>query len=130
MSIWPTAPYLDLVAHPPDRAGPGLIKVPFVGVPFIGLLLAAATISMILWWRGSSYAKYLAISFALPFFTVPISAAAYFIFDFSWIFWFVVSSAVGILVLAMFITFGFAVAQQLNDIKALALAQQVSVTKA
>lgn len=130
VSIWPTAPYLDLVAHPPDRAGPGLIKIPFVGVPFIGLLLAAATMSMILWWRGSSYAKYLAISFALPFFTVPISAAAYFIFDFSWIFWFVVSSAVGILVLAMFVTFGFAVAQQLNDMKALALAQQVSVTKA
>ena len=129
-STWPSAPYLDLSAYPPDRAGPGLIKIPFIGIPFIGLLLAAATMSIVLWWRGSIYAKYLAISFALPFLAVPISAAAYFIFDFSWIFWFVVSSAVGILALAMFVTFGFAVAQQLNDMKALALAQQVSVTRA
>jgi class 3 adenylate cyclase len=129
-STWPSAPYLDLVTHPPDRAGPGLIKVPFIGTPFIGLLLAAAAMSMVQWRRGSIYAKYLAISFALPFLAVPISAAAYFIFDFSWIFWFVVSSAVSILVLAMFVTFGFAVAQQLNDMKALALAQQVRVTKA
>ena len=37
---------------------------------------------------------------------------------------------VGILFLAMFVTFGFAVAQQLNDTKALALARQVELTKA
>lgn len=66
----------------------------------------------------------------MPFLAVPISGLTYFIFDFSWAFWFVVSSAVGILFLAMFVTFGFAVAQQLNDMKALALARQVELTQA
>lgn len=127
---WPNQANLDLVAHPPDRAGPGIIKVDAIMLPFILLLLSSAIMSFIQWRRGSIYAKYLLISFALPFLAVPISGLAYIIFDFSWAFWFVVSSAVGILFLAMFVTFGFAVAQQLNDMKALALARQVELTKA
>ena len=127
---WPHQANLDLVAHPPDRAGPGIIKVDAIMVPFLLLLLSSAILSFIQWRRGSLYAKYLLVSFALPFLAVPISALAYLIFDFSWVFWFVVSSAVGILFLAMFVTFGFAVAQQLNDMKALALARQVELTKA
>lgn len=127
---WPHAAGVDLVNHPPDRAGPGLIKVPYIAGPFIFLLLASAVLSFLQWWRGSVYAKYLAISFVLPFLAVPISGAAYLIFDFSWAFWFVASTAIGILMLAMFVTFGFAVAQQLNDMKALALKQQIQVTQA
>jgi|TARA_B100000085_G_scaffold79189_1_gene71278 class 3 adenylate cyclase len=127
---WPQQANLDLVAHPPDRAGPGIIKVDAIMLPFILLLLSSAIMSFIQWRRGSLYAKYLLVSFALPFLAVPISGLTYFIFDFSWAFWFVVSSAVGILFLAMFVTFGFAVAQQLNDTKALALARQVELTKA
>ena len=127
---WPHEAGVDLVTYPPDRAGPGLIKVPYIAGPFIFLLLASAVLSFLQWWRGSVYAKYLAISFVLPFLAVPISAAAYLIFDFSWAFWFAASTAIGILVLAMFVTFGFAVAQQLNDMKALALKQQIQVTQA
>ena len=127
---WPNEASLDLVAHPPDRAGPGIIKVDAIMLPFILLLLSSAIMSFVQWRRGSTYAKYLLVSFALPFLAVPISGLAYIIFDFSWVFWFVVSSAVGILFLAMFVTFGFAVAQQLNDMKALALARQVEVTRA
>ena len=127
---WPNQANLDLVAHPPDRAGPGIIKVDAIMVPFILILLSSAIMSFIQWRRGSLYAKHLLVSFALPFLAVPISGLTYIIFDFSWIFWFVISAAVGILFLAMFVTFGFAVAQQLNDMKALALAQQVELTRA
>ena len=127
---WPQQANLDLVTYPPDRAGPGIIKVDAIMLPFILLLLSSAIMSFIQWRRGSLYAKYLLVSFALPFLAVPISGLTYFIFDFSWAFWFVVSSAVGILFLAMFVTFGFAVAQQLNDTKALALSRQVELTKA
>ena len=127
---WPNQANLDLIAHPPDRAGPGIVKVDAIMLPFILLLLSSAIMSFIQWRRGSAYAKYLLVSFALPFLAVPISGLTYIIFDFSWAFWFVVSSAVGILFLAMFVTFGFAVAQQLNDMKALALARQVELTKA
>ena len=127
---WPHQANLDLVAHPPDRAGPGIIKVDAIMLPFILLLLSSAIMSFIQWRRGSLYAKYLLVSFALPFLAVPISGLTYIVFDFSWVFWFAVSSAVGILFLAMFVTFGFAVAQQLNDMKALALARQVELTQA
>ena len=70
------------------------------------------------------------ISFALPFLAVPITAATYLVFGFSWQGWMVISAVVGFLMLAMFITFGFAVAQQLNDMKNLALTQQIRLTKA
>ena len=72
----------------------------------------------------------LCISFALPFLSAPISGIAYLFYDFNWITWLIINSAVGILFLGMFITFGFAVAQQLNDMKLLALQQQVKLTEA
>ena len=127
---WPNDANLDLVAYPPDRSGPGIVKIDSIMIPFVLLLLSSAILSFVLWRRGSTYAKFLLVSFSLPFLAVPISGFAYLVFDFSWVFWFVVSTAVGILFLAMFVTFGFAVAQQLNDMKALALAQQVRVTEA
>ncbi len=127
---YPSAPYLDLVAHPPDRAGPGLVKLSYLIPPFLLLLLGSATVSFVLWRRGSNYAKFLMISLALPFLAVPITALTYLAFGFSWQAWMVISAVVGFLMLAMFITFGFAVAQQLNDMKNLALTQQISLTKA
>ncbi len=127
---YPSAPYLDLVAHPPDRAGPGIIKLSFLIPPFLLLLLGSAILSFILWRRGSNYAKFLMISFALPFLAVPITGVTFLAFGFSWQAWMVISAVVGFLMLAMFITFGFAVAQQLNDMKNLALTQQISLTKA
>ena len=127
---YPSAPYLDLVAYPPDRAGPGIIKLSYLIPPFLLLLLCSAILSLVLWRRGSNYAKFLMISFSLPFLAVPITAVTYFVFGFSWQAWMVISAVVGFLMLAMFITFGFAVAQQFNDMKNLALTQQISLTKA
>lgn len=127
---YPSAPYLDLVAHPPDRTGPGIVKLSYLVPPFLLLLLSSAILSLILWRRGSNYAKFLMVSFGLPFLAVPITAVTYLVFGFSWQAWMVISAAVGLLMLAMFITFGFAVAQQLADIKNLALTQQISLTKA
>ena len=114
---YPSAPYLDLVAYPPDRAGPGIIKLSYLIPPFLLLLLGSAILSLVLWRRGSNYAKFLMISFSLPFLAVPITAVTYFAFGFSWQAWMVISAVVGFLMLAMFITFGFAVAQQFNDMK-------------
>ena len=99
-------------------------------LPFILLLSTSAILSFLLWKKGSLYAKYLCISFALPFLSAPISGLAYLFYDFNWITWLIINSAVGILFLGMFITFGFAVAQQLNDMKLLALQQQVKLTEA
>lgn len=127
---WPRAPTLDLATYPPDRAGPGLVKTDVIMMTFVLLLLASAILSFVMWRRGSTYAKYLLVSFSLPFLVAPISGLTYLLFDFSWEFWFIVSSAGGVLFLAMFVTFGFAVAQQLNDMKALVLAQQVKITEA
>ena len=127
---WPSIIYLDLNAYPPDMSGPGIVKAKYLFFPFILLLLTSAVLSFLLWKKGSSYAKYLCISFALPFLSVPISGLAYLFYDFNWITWLIINSAVGILFLGMFITFGFAVAQQLNDMKLLALQQQVKLTEA
>jgi class 3 adenylate cyclase len=127
---WPSVSYLELNLYPPDMNGPGIVKVKYLFIPFLILLLSSAVMSFLLWKKGSSYAKYLCISFALPFLSVPISGITYLFYDFSWITWLIINSAVGVLLLSMFITFGFAVAQQLNDIKLLALQQQVKLTKA
>ena len=61
--------------------------------------------------------------------SAPITGIAYLFYDFNWITWLIINSAVGILFLGMFITFGFAVALQLNDMKLLALQQQVKLTE-
>ena len=127
--FWPSDTYLDLNLYPPDMNGPGLIKPKYLFIPFILLLLTSAIVSFHLWRKGSKYAKYLCISFALPFLSAPISGIAYLFYDFNWITWLIINSAVGILFLGMFITFGFAVAQQLNDMKLLALQQQVKLTE-
>ena len=59
-----------------------------------------------------------------------MSLISYLILDFTWVTWFIISSSVGVLFIAMFITFGFAVAQQLNDMKNSLFEQQVKLTKA
>ena len=122
--------YLDLIANPPDRAGPGLVKLQYLVLPFIVLLLTSAILSFLAWRRGSSYAKYLCISFMLPLMTVPVGLLTILFYGFTWFTMLIVTSVGGLLFLAMFITFGFAVAQQLNDLKSLAIQQQVRVTEA
>ena len=127
---FPGALYLDLIAHPPDRAGPGLVKLQYLVLPFILLLLTSAILSFLAWRRGSAYAKYLCISFMLPLMTVPIGLATILFYGFTWFTMLIITSFGGLLFLAMFIAFGFAVAQQLNDLKSLAIQQQVRVTEA
>ena len=127
---FPGALYLDLIAHPPDRAGPGIVKLQYLVLPFILLLLTSAILSFLAWRRGSAYAKYLCISFMLPLMTVPIGLTTILFFGFTWFTMLIITSFGGLLFLAMFIAFGFAVAQQLNDLKSLAIQQQVRVTEA
>jgi adenylate cyclase len=127
---FPGALYLDLIAHPPDRAGPGIVKLQYLVLPFIMLLLTSAILSFLAWRRGSAYAKYLCISFILPLMTVPIGLTTILFFGFTWFTMLIITSFGGLLFLAMFIAFGFAVAQQLNDLKSLAIQQQVRVTEA
>ena len=127
---FPGALYLDLIAHPPDRAGPGIVKLQYLVLPFILLLLTSAILSFLAWRRGSAYAKYLCISFMLPLMTVPIGLVTILFYGFTWFTMLIITSFGGLLFLAMFIAFGFAVAQQLNDLKSLAIQQQVRVTEA
>ena len=100
-------------------------------MPFAVLLILSIVISFILWRKGDASAGYLCLSFILPFLTLPLALATYFIFDgFNWIFMLVLSSSAGFLFLSMFVTFGFAVAQNMNDLKKFALEQQMRLTEA
>ena len=44
---FPGALYLDLIAHPPDRAGPGIVKLQYLVLPFILLYVGVLAISFI-----------------------------------------------------------------------------------
>ena len=100
-------------------------------MPFAVLLIISIVISFISWRKGDSSAGYLCLSFILPFLILPLALATYFISGgFNWIFMLVVSSAAGFLFLSMFVTFGFAVAQNMNDLKRFALEQQMRLTEA
>ena len=128
---WPHEEQFNLLKYPPDNLGPGIVKFHYIVIPFVGLLILSIVISFILWRKGDSSAGYLCLSFILPFLTLPLAVATYFIFDgFNWIFMLVVSSSAGILFLSMFVTFGFAVAQSMNDLKKFSLEQQMRLTEA
>ena len=96
----------------------GLIKFHQFTIPFIILLLFSIVLAFISWRKGSQPSAYLCLSFLLPFLTVPIAVISYLIFNgFNWYFWSVVQPSAGLLFLGMFITFGFSVAQGMNDLK-------------
>jgi len=128
---WPHEENLDLIKFPPDNLGPGIIKFHYTIIPFILLLVLSIIISFVQWKKGNSSAGYLCLSFILPFLVLPIGLAVYFLFDgFNWKFMLTISTAGGLLFLSMFITFGFAVAQSMNDLKNFALEQQMLLTEA
>ncbi len=128
---WPHEENLNLIKYPPDNLGPGIIKLHHTIIPFVLLLLLSIIISFIMWKKGDSSAGYLCISFILPFLALPIAVAVYFIFaGFNWKFMLTITTAGGFLFLSMFITFGFAVAQSMNDLKKFALEQQIRLTEA
>jgi len=128
---WPHEEQFNLLKYPPDNLGPGIVKFHYIVIPFAVLLILSIVISFILWRKGDASAGYLCLSFTLPFLTLPLALATYFIFDgFNWIFMLVLSSSAGFLFLSMFVTFGFAVAQNMNDLKKFALEQQMRLTEA
>ena len=128
---WPHEEQFNLLKFPPDNLGPGIVKFHYIVIPFAVLLILSIVISFILWRKGDASAGYLCLSFILPFLTLPLALATYFIFDgFNWIFMLVLSSSAGFLFLSMFVTFGFAVAQNMNDLKKFALEQQMRLTEA
>ena len=128
---WPHEEQFNLLKYPPDNLGPGIVKFHYIVIPFAVLLILSIVISFKLWRNGDASAGYLCLSFILPFLTLPLALATYFIFDgFNWIFMLVLSSSAGFLFLSMFVTFGFAVAQNMNDLKKFALEQQMRLTEA
>jgi len=128
---WPHEEQFNLLKYPPDNLGPGIVKFHYIVIPFAVLLILSIVISFILWRKGDASAGYLCLSFTLPFLTLPLALATYFIFNgFNWIFMLVLSSSAGFLFLSMFVTFGFAVAQNMNDLKKFALEQQMRLTEA
>lgn len=128
---YPHEEQLNLIKFPPDNLGPGMIKFHYMIIPFGVLLILSIVTSFLSWRKGDSSAGFLCLSFILPFLTLPLALAAYIIFDgFNWKFSLVVSTSAGLLFLSMFVTFGFAVAQSMNDLKKLALEQQVRLTEA
>ena len=128
---WPHEEQFNLLKYPPDNLGPGILKLHHIVMPFAVLLIISIVISFISWRKGDSSAGYLCLSFILPFLILPLALATYFISGgFNWIFMLVVSSAAGFLFLSMFFTFGFAVSQNMNDLKRFALEQQMRLTEA
>ena len=115
---WPNEEQINLVKYPPDNLGPGVIKLHQFIIPFFILLLISIIVAFLSWRKGSSASGYLCLSFLLPFLSIPVAATTYLIFDgFNWHFWSIIQPIVGFLFLGMFVTFGFSVAQGMNDLK-------------
>ena len=115
---WPNEEHLNLVKYPPDNLGPGIIKFHFLATPFAILLLLSIAIAFISWRKGNSSSGYLCLSFFLPFLILPVSLITFlFVGGFSAFFWLFFGIISGTLFLGMFVTFGFSVAQGMNDLK-------------
>ena len=127
---WPEGgPFTDLLKHPPDNRGAGFIPLPFMVIPFAFLLITAIVISFKRWKKGDVSAGYLCLSFSLPFLLLPMWGV-FFIFKMFGLATLFLIAVGRILFLAMFITFGFAVAQRMNELKKIALEQQMRLTEA
>ena len=127
---WPEAEqFNDLLRYPPDNKGAGFIPLPIMLIPFAVLLITSILISFKRWREGDSSAGYLCLSFSLPFLALPMWGVFFFFKMFGWGTIFMIAVA-RILFLAMFITFGFAVAQRMNELKKMALEQQMRLTEA
>ena len=115
---WPNEEQLNLTKYPPNNLGPGLIKFHIMVIPFIIILIMSICVSFKLWREGSPASGYLCLSFILPLFSLPVALLAYLIFDgFNTFSWAVITPFSGFLFLGMFTTFGFSVAQGMNDLK-------------
>ncbi len=128
---WPHEAQFDLIKYPPDHLGPGIVKLHIFAIPVGVFLILSIVISFLLWKKGDSSAGYLCLSFLLPFLVIPIGALAFIITGgFNWKTMLIATTAGGFLFLSMFVTFGFAIAQRINDLKKYALEQQMRLTEA
>ncbi len=127
---WPGEQQFDLIKYPPDHQGPGLVKLKYLTVPFCICLLVSVILSVITWSRGSKAAKFMFYSFMQPLLAIPITLITFAFYGYTWVTMLVGSTSAGILFLSMFITFGLATAQQINELKRLALLQQIKLTEA
>ena len=50
---WPNEELLDMVKHPPDNLGPGIIKFHQFAVPFIILLVISIAVAFLNWRKSS-----------------------------------------------------------------------------
>ena len=118
ISEFPNENQLNLTKYPPDKMGFGIIKLHHNLIAFGILLSISIIISFKSWQEGSSSSGYLCLSFILPFLILPIGFLSYYILDgFNFYFWSILLPVAGVLTLGMFITFGFSVAQGMNDLK-------------
>ncbi len=115
---WPSEDQLNLVKYPPDKMGFGIIKLHHNLMIFAILLLISIFISFKSWLKGNAASGFLCLSFILPFLILPIGLVSYSMFDgFNSYFWYTLPPVAGVLTLGMFVTFGFSVAQGMNDLK-------------
>jgi serine phosphatase RsbU (regulator of sigma subunit) len=118
ISEFPNENQLNLTKYPPDKMGFGIIKLHHNLIAFGILLSISIIISFKSWQEGSSSSGYLCLSFILLFLILPIGFLSYYILDgFNFYFWSILLPVAGVLTLGMFITFGFSVAQGMNDLK-------------
>ena len=109
---------LNLTKYPPDKMGFGIIKLHHNLIAFGILLSISIIVSFKSWQEGSSSSGYLCLSFILPFLIFPIGFLSFYILDgFNFYFWSILLPIAGVLTLGMFVTFGFSVAQGMNDLK-------------
>lgn len=127
---WPGPELFNLKDNPPDNLGPGIVKLKFLVIPFCIAMFSSIILSLVAWVKGNQVAKFMFFSFMLPFLSLPIILITYAFFGFTWITMLVGTTSAGFLFLFMFITFGLAVAQQINELKRLALLQQIQLTQA
>ena len=127
---WPEGElFNNLLKFPPDNQGAGFIPLPFMVIPFSILLITVIIISFLRWRKGDATAGYLCLSFSLPFLLLPMYGI-FFIFELFGVATLFIIAISRTLFLAMFITFGLAVAQRMNDLEKFAMEQQVRLTEA
>jgi len=125
---WPNQENFDLISFPPDRRGNGIIKIREIFIPFIFLLFSSIVISFLSWREGRSASGYLLLSFLLPFLSIPVAVIAYLFFEGpNWYFWAFTAPTAGFLFLSMFVSFGFSVAAEVNELKQVNFENQVQL---
>jgi class 3 adenylate cyclase len=119
---WPSAQHLDLLSNPPDGKWSGFLQQVHLYIAGIPPFLIWIYVSFKKW-RGGSRSAGMGLFSLSPFLLI----FAVNIFSDDWYFKNIVTQLV---ILVVFILLGLAVAQRMNDLKQLALEQQMRLTEA